>query len=173
MRFLHRGFTLIELLVVIAIIGVLAAIVLAELGDARYEAQRSTAAQQLNQLRTATFLLLNDTNKGPGGCPYANISDPEVQISSAQAGILTAPPVGDVGTPGDGCEWTSDEVARWNGPYFSAVTDPWGRSYRLDPDYVPYLNCPSIPEEPVKYALVSLGLDGLYYTCDDVYLILN
>lgn len=162
----QSGFTLIELLVVIAIIGILASVVLASLNSARTKARDATAKQQLTQLRSGIFLLYDDVGKGPGGCPLGPVGDPEVNLNLSIAGLSSIPPVGVVGV---GCAWTAADIARWNGPYFSQTIDPWGRPYWLDADYVPLLSCPGETALPTLYALVSLGADGAWYTCDDVY----
>lgn len=57
---LSRGFTLVELLVVIAIIGVLATLVLLQLGTARSRARDAKRIADVNQLRSAIELYYED-----------------------------------------------------------------------------------------------------------------
>ncbi|OHA82265.1 MAG: hypothetical protein A2675_00430 [Candidatus Yonathbacteria bacterium RIFCSPHIGHO2_01_FULL_51_10] len=171
-----RGFTLIELLVVIAIIGILASTVLSSLSTAREKAKISRAQSELRSARTAITMLENDTGKWPNGCPVNAVSNPEVNLDSAQAGVKVIPTAQD---NGDGCEWTSADIANWRGPYMQVTIDPWENAYDFDPDYKPgdnedgSTNCDgtsgAISEIP---AVVSYGSDGIgrnEYNCDDVY----
>lgn len=58
---LQRGFTLIELLVVIAIIGILAAVVIGSLNDARSSGQDASIKQSVANIRSQAELIYNDS----------------------------------------------------------------------------------------------------------------
>ncbi|KKT74128.1 MAG: hypothetical protein UY07_C0030G0005 [Parcubacteria group bacterium GW2011_GWA1_47_8] len=171
------GFTLTEILVVVAIIGILSSIALASFGIVREKAKIAKAKSELRSARSGIALLESDTGKWPNGCPPSQSSNPEVNLEDAQAGVTSRPVEGVVDSP---CEWTADEVNRWNGPYMKVPTDPWGTSYVFDPDYhpgenrpiPPNTNCPGYISSNiiavVSYGPNKLGLNA--YDCDDVYL---
>lgn len=61
----HKGFTLIELLVVISIIGVLTALIVTNLADARSRARDAGRKANLRELKTSLRLYYNDHQAYP------------------------------------------------------------------------------------------------------------
>ncbi len=61
----QKGFTLVELLVVISIIGILATLVLLQLGTARARARDAQRIATVNQVRSAAEQYYSDNNKYP------------------------------------------------------------------------------------------------------------
>ena len=80
---LRKGFTLIELLIVIAIIGILAAIVLVSLNDARTSARDTQRVGNIRNAQLAMEIYFDDNGNypppaTPGVCEDADDDDPAV-----------------------------------------------------------------------------------------------
>ena len=71
---LQKGFTLVELLVVIAIIGILATLLLLQLGVARQRARDAKRIVDVSQIRTAVELYFDDTASYPQVATYAALA---------------------------------------------------------------------------------------------------
>jgi prepilin-type N-terminal cleavage/methylation domain-containing protein len=77
----ERGFTLVELLVVISIIGVLATLVLLQLGTARSKARDAKRISDVNQIRSAVEQYFEDNGgEYPVAITAAELSDYMTQI---------------------------------------------------------------------------------------------
>lgn len=73
---LNKGFTLIELLVVIAIIGILAAVVLGSLNDARSGGQDASIKQSVANIRSQAELIYNSGGYSYSGvCAHASVDN--------------------------------------------------------------------------------------------------
>ena len=94
---LQRGFTLIELLVVIAIIGILAAVVIGSLNDARSSGQNASIQQSMANIRAQAELVYNNDGYSYSNvCSTARVTDLinaslEVINGDAIGGDATAP----------------------------------------------------------------------------------
>ena len=70
----QKGFTLVELLVVIAIIGILATLLLLQLGVARQRARDASRIAHINQVRTSVELYFDDNSSYPQVATYGALS---------------------------------------------------------------------------------------------------
>ena len=112
-----KGFSLVELLVIIAIVGLLATVVLSNLGAARDLAKESRAKNDMSALRKALKVYEIDIGELPprgGGIntrnDFPNDEDEWEQVVNALR---------------------SSDGEDWEGPYLtnSILEDPWGNHY--------------------------------------------
>ncbi|MEK7537236.1 MAG: type II secretion system protein [Patescibacteria group bacterium] len=102
----EKGFTLVELLVVIAIIGVLATLLLLQLGGARAKARDAKRISDISQIRTAIEQYFDDNSGSYPAMSLYDISDPLKPylgtgrmagtldpLDQAQYGYATAPAI--------------------------------------------------------------------------------
>lgn len=155
---INAAFTLIELLVVIAIIGILAAVVMASLTDAREQSLVRTAQAEMKSIHTAMEVLKTDTNLYPhkkkNYCPPVSMAGNEVDLSLPSSGLVA----------------TDGTYNNWSGPYIADVLDPWGNPYFLDEDYyctAGAIGCNGVASaSPDHSVLVSCGPDGMLGDAD-------
>ena len=159
---MKKGFTLIELLVVIAIVGILAAIVLVNVGSSREKARIAKAKAETRNFYNAIAMLALDTEEWPNHQTMEEVNQ-EADNEICADGCLIS-----LNDCGAGLVCDDGLFSNWQGPYISEIPlDPWGQEYFFDSDYD--LN-PAGPSEWVA-AVGSYGPDGIgnnQYNGDDI-----
>lgn len=114
----QRGFTLIELLIVVAILGVLAAVIIPNVGSFMGSARVNAANTELQNIRTAAIAYMADhagvwptagTDLTSGTNPYLNGTLVGTYTINADTGVVSG------GTYGD-LVWGTPTADAWNKP---------------------------------------------------------
>lgn len=88
-KYKNRGFTILELLVVIAIIGILAAIVITAVGDARDKAADSAVKTSFNHMQKQMNLYFETTGAGKYGSGQGAGTITSSGVESGLVGVCT------------------------------------------------------------------------------------
>jgi type IV pilus assembly protein PilA len=111
----EKGFTLIELLIVVAILGVLAAVVIPNVGSFMGSARVNAGNTELQNIRTAAIAFMADNNGvwptsgtdlTSGANPYLNGTLVGTYTINKDTGVVT-------GTAYPGCHWDSTLGGQW------------------------------------------------------------
>lgn len=121
----QRGFTLVELLVVIAIIGILATLLLLQLGVARQRARDAKRIADINQVRTALELNYDDNGQYPQQATYAGLA------ASLVPRYLTLLPVDPLNVSPTVYSYAFNGLVRY---HLSAELEQWAQALNSDSD---------------------------------------